>query len=252
MNEIKKYIKFNAMLLNKLLICPKIYLNSFQPSGDWPQVPRLSKYYKIARSHFPKVKIFSGMVTNFTELNRKRPNGDYDGINFSFTPIVHDASDYALLDTPNSLEYIINTIETFSNDTPIHIGPMTIGMHFNPYGEKLADNADNIRLEMAENDPRHDSLLSLSWSVAAFSQIISKNTKYLTIASMTGVHGILTDDNQKRPLFYLYELLLHFKKSKIFKIKKINSIFGIKLLMNKQTFYLLANSSTKKKKNYHW
>ena len=248
MNDIKEYIKLNPMSLDKLLICPKIYLNSFQPAGEWPEVASLSEYYKAAKYHFPKVKIFSGMVTNFTELNRKRPTGDYDGINFSFTPIVHDASDYGLLDTPNSLEYIINTIETFSNDTPIHIGPMTIGMHFNPYGEKLADNKDNIRLEMAENDSRHDSLLSLNWSIAVFSQIISKNTKYLTIASMKGVHGIFTEDKQKRPLYYLYELLFHFKKSKIFKIKKINSIFGIKLLMNDKTFYLLANSSSKKKK----
>ena len=248
MKEIKKYIKFNPMPLDKLLICPKIYLNSFQPAGEWPKVPSLREYYKTAKSHFPKVKIFSGMVTNFTELNRKRPTGEYDGINFSFTPIVHDASDYGVLDTPNSIEYIINTIETFSNDTPIHMGPMTIGMHFNPYGERLANNLDNIRLEMAENDPRHDSLLSLNWSVAVFSQIISKNTKYLTLASITGIHGIFTDYNQKRPLFYLYELLIHFKNSKIFKIKKTKSIFGIKFLMKEQIFYLLANSSSKKQK----
>jgi hypothetical protein len=244
MSDIKEYIELNPMYLDKLLVCPKIYLNSFQPAGEWPTVPSLSAYYKAAKSYFPQVRIFSGMVTNFTELNRKRPDGDFDGINFSFTPIVHDASDYGVLDTPNSLEYIMNTVETFSNDTPVHIGPITLGMHFNPYGEKLADNLNKIRLEMAENDPRHDSLLSLSWSVAVFSQIISKNTEYVTFASMKGVHGIFTDDNQKRPLFYLYELLLYFKNSKIFKTKKIKSIFGLKFLMNEEIFYLLANSST--------
>ena len=247
MSDIKEYIKLNPMPLDKLLVCPKIYLNSFQPAGEWPSVPNLSNYYKAAKSYFPKVKIFSGMVTNFTELNRKRPDGVFDGINFSFTPIVHDASDYGVLDTPNSLEYIINTIETFSNDSPIHIGPMTIGMHYNPYGKTLADNSNNIRLEMAENDPRHDSLLSLCWSVAVFSQIISKNTDYVTVASMKGVHGIFTDDNYKRPLFYFYELLLFFKNAKILKIKKIKSIFGLKFIMNEEIFYLLSNCSLKKK-----
>ena len=246
MSDIKDYIKLNPMLLDKLLVCPKIYLNSFQPSGEWPTVPNLSSYYKAARSYFPQVKIFSGMVSNFTELNRKRPDGDFDGINFSFTPIVHDASDYGVLDTPNSLRYIINTIESFSNDTSMHIGPITLGMHFNPYGDKLADNPNNVRLEMAGNDPRHDSLLSLCWSVAVFSQIISKNTDYVTVASMKGVHGIFTDDNQKRPLFYLYELLLFFKNAKILKIQKNKSIFGLKFIMNKEFFYLLANSYTKK------
>jgi hypothetical protein len=89
-------------------------------------------------------------------------------------------------------------------------------------------------------------LLSLCWSVAVFSQIISKNTNYVTVASMKGVHGIFTDDNQKRPLFYFYELLLFFKNAKILKIKKTKSIFGLKFIINEEIFYLLANSSTKK------
>ena len=62
------------------------------------------------------------MVTNFTELNRKKPDGDFDGINFSFTPIVHDASDYGVLDTPNSIKFILHSINNFTKDTPIHIG----------------------------------------------------------------------------------------------------------------------------------
>ena len=241
--DIKDYIALNNIKLDKLLICPKIYLNSFQPAGEWPSVPSLGDYYKEAKIHFPDVQIFSGMVTNFTELNRKRPDGEFDGINFSFTPIVHDASDYGVLDTPNSLKYILNTIPNFTNDTPIHIGPITLGMHFNPYGEDLANNPNKRRLEMAEIDPRHDSLMSLNWSIAVFSEIISKNTKYITFASLKGIHGILTDNDQKRPLFYFYELLLHFKKSKIFKIKKMNSITGVKLLKDKEMYFLLANTS---------
>ena len=185
------------------LICPKIYLNSFQPAGEWPLVPNLGEYYREAKIYFPNSKIISGMVTNFTELNRKRPDGLFDGINFSFTPIVHDASDYGVLDTPNSLKYILHTIQNFSKDTPMHIGPITLGMHYNPYGESLADNSTTNRLEMAEIDYRHDSLISLTWSIAVFSEIISKNTKYVTFASLKGFHGIMTNDNQKRPLFYL-------------------------------------------------
>jgi len=242
--DIQEYITLNNIKLDKLLICPKIYLNSFQPAGEWPSVPNLGDYYKEAKIHFPHTQIFSGMVTNFTELNRKKPDGVFDGINFSFTPIVHDASDYGVLDTPNSLKYILNTINNFTKDTPTHIGPITIGMHFNPYGEKLADNYDKKRLEMTDVDPRHDSLISLNWTIAVFSEILSKNTKYITLTSLKGIHGIITENNQKRPLFYLYEVLLHFKKSKIFKIKKMNLISGVKLLQDKKMYYLLANSSS--------
>ena len=241
--ELKDFVTINKISLTKLLICPKIYLNSYQPAGEWPNVPNLSEYYKLAKATFSNIDIFSGMITNFTELNRKRPDEYYDGINFSFTPIVHDASDKGVLDTPNSLSFIINTIESFANDTPIHIGPITLGMHFNPYGEKLADNIKKKRLEMAEFDPRHDSLISLSWSVAVLSQIVSKNTKYITYASLVGIHGIFNEEKLKRPMFYFYEILLYFKNSKIYQLKKINSIFGLLLLKNNKKYYLLSNTS---------
>ena len=242
--EIKDYIIINKINVDKLLICPKIYLNSFQPAGDWPSVPKLGDYYKEAKTQLPDIQIFSGMVTNFTELNRKKPDGEFDGINFSFTPIVHDASDYGVLDTPNSIKFILHSINNFTKDTPIHIGPMTLGMHFNPYGEKLATNIDKVRLEMTDLDPRHDSLISLNWTIAVFAETLSKNTKFITIASLKGIHGILTENNQKRPLFYLYEVLLYFKNAKIYKIKKINSISGVKLVKEEKMYYLLTNNSS--------
>ena len=242
--DIKDYILSNKISVDKILICPKIYLNSFQPAGEWPSVPKLGDYYKEAKIQLPDVHIFSGMVTNFTELNRKKPDGKFDGINFSFTPIVHDASDYGVLDTPNSLKYILHSVNNFSKDTPIHIGPMTLGMHFNPYGEKLAANIDQVRLEMTDFDPRHDSLIGLNWTIAVFAETLSKNTKFITIASLKGVHGILTESNQKRPLFYLYEVLLYFKNAKIYKIEKMNSISGVKLLKEKKMYYLLTNNSS--------
>jgi len=242
--DIKDYILSNKISVDKILICPKIYLNSFQPAGEWPSVPKLGDYYKEAKIQLPDVHIFSGMVTNFTELNRKKPDGKFDGINFSFTPIVHDASDYGVLDTPNSLKYILHSVNNFSKDTPIHIGPMTLGMHFNPYGEKLAANIDQVRLEMTDFDPRHDSLIGLNWTIAVFAETLSKNTKFITIASLKGVHGILTESNQKRPLFYLYEVLLYFKNAKIYKIEKMNSISGVKLVKEKKIYYLLTNNSS--------
>ena len=242
--EIKDYIIINKINVDKLLICPKIYLNSFQPAGEWPSVPKLGDYYKEAKTQLPDIQIFSGMVTNFTELNRKKPDGEFDGINFSFTPIVHDASDYGVLDTPNSIKFILHSINNFTKDTPIHIGPMTLGMHFNPYGEKLATNIDKVRLEMTDLDPRHDSLISLNWTIAVFAETLSKNTKFITIASLKGIHGILTENNQKRPLFYLYEVLLYFKNAKIYKIKKINSISGVKLVKEEKMYYLLTNNSS--------
>ena len=71
LTKINKFITKNTVNLDKILICPKIYLNSFQPAGEWPKVPELNEYYKIAKKMFSNSQIVSGMVTNFTELNRK-------------------------------------------------------------------------------------------------------------------------------------------------------------------------------------
>ena len=98
-DELKKIYNFvteNTINLDKILICPKIYLNSFQPAGEWPKAPELNEYYKIAKKIFSNSEIVSGMVTNFTELNRKRPKMFYDLVSFSFTPIVHDSSDFGV------------------------------------------------------------------------------------------------------------------------------------------------------------
>ena len=92
---------------------------------------------------------------------------------------------------------------------------------------------------MTDFDPRHDSLIGLNWTIAVFAETLSKNTKFITIASLKGVHGILTESNQKRPLFYLYEVLLYFKNAKIYKIEKMNSISGVKLVKEKKMYYLL-------------
>ena len=109
-------IKANTNInLDKILICPKIYLNSFQPAGEWPKVPELNEYYKIAKKMFSNSQIVSGMVTNFTELNRKRPKMFYDLVSFSFTPIVHDSSDFGVLNTPETIPYIFKTLKNFSN-----------------------------------------------------------------------------------------------------------------------------------------
>ena len=139
---------------------------------------------------FPDKLIVGGIVTNFTELNRKRPKDEFDVINFSLTPIVHDASDVGVMDTPEDISYILKTLEGFSNNKPIHVGPITIGMHHNPYGEKLVENKNKSRIAMTNNDLRHDSLLSIVWSIGMYEEFAKQKIDYLTFNSLYGFHGI--------------------------------------------------------------
>ncbi len=245
--KIYNFITENNINLDKILICPKIYLNSFQPAGEWPKVPELNEYYKIAKKMFSHSQIVSGMVTNFTELNRKRPKMFYDLVSFSFTPIVHDSSDFGVLNTPETIPYILKTLKNFSNSSDVHIGPISIGMYFNPYGESLVENKKKIRLEMADSDPRHDQLFSLTWTLAIFIQSINKESKFFTFNSIYGHHGILNKDNTKRPLYYLNDFLISLSNSEIFKFNPINEVYGLKIVLNDKEYYLFVNSSNQKK-----
>ncbi len=247
LTKINNFITENTINLDKILICPKIYLNSFQPAGLWPEVPELNEYYKIAKKIFSNSQIVSGMVTNFTELNRKRPKMFYDLVSFSFTPIIHDSSDFGVLNTPETIPYILKTLKNFSNSTDIHIGPISIGMHFNPYGESLVSNIKKIRLEMTDCDPRHDQLFSLTWTLAIFIQSISKESKFFTFNSIYGHHGILNKDNTKRPLYHLNNFLISLSNSEIFKFNPIKEVYGLKILLNDKKYYLFVNSSKQKK-----
>ena len=247
LTKIDIFINANNINLDKILICPKIYLNSFQPAGEWPKVPELNEYYKIAKKMFSNSQIVSGMVTNFTELNRKRPKIFYDLVSFSFTPIVHDSSDFGVLNTPETIPYIFKTLKNFSNGTNVHIGPIGIGMYFNPYGENLINNKKKIRLEMANSDPRHDELFSLTWTLAIFIQSINKESKFFTFNSIYGHHGILNKDNTKRPLYHLNNFLISLSNSEIFKFNPINEVYGLKIVLNDKKYYLFVNSSKQTK-----
>ncbi len=247
LTKIYNFITDNTINLDKILICPKIYLNSFQPAGEWPKVPDLNEYYKIAKKMFSNSQIVSGMVTNFTELNRKRPKMFYDLVSFSFTPLIHDSSDFGVLNTPETIPYIFKTLKNFSNSCDVHIGPISIGMHFNPYGESLVNNKKKIRLEMADSDPRHDALFSLTWTLAIFIQSINKESKYFTFNSIYGYHGILNKDNTKRPLYHLNNFFISLSNSEIFKFNPINEVYGLKIVLNDKKYYLFVNSSKQKK-----
>ncbi|HLT01058.1 MAG TPA: hypothetical protein VK001_02725, partial [Geminicoccaceae bacterium] len=52
---------------------PKEYLKSWQPQEQWPACPPLEEIYDAAREAFPGAMVGGGMLSYFTELNRKRP-----------------------------------------------------------------------------------------------------------------------------------------------------------------------------------
>jgi hypothetical protein len=184
-------------------------LKSFQPTDRRPWGPSFEEMAAAARKHFPNAEIGGGMISYFTELNRKRPpQGVFDFITHAICPIVHDASDEAVMQTLESLPHIFTTAKSLIGNTPYHLGPSTIGARLNPYGAKLAHNPNNLRMCLAPNDPRQFTRFAVNWNRHLIEAASHAGLKCLTLSALTGPQGLLDNNGRPSPLYtYLAKTL---------------------------------------------
>lgn len=175
----------------RVLALPAPYLQSHQPTGPWPEGPTPSDVCKAARSAFPMAKIGAGMMTNFTELNRCRPDPDScDYISHANTAIVHAGDDLSVLETLETLPQVFESAEALAAGKPYRLGLVSIGMRSNPYGEDVAENPTQIRRTMAREDPRQRGLFGAAWAVGVLAATEGSAVETLCLAAPTGPFGI--------------------------------------------------------------
>ena len=170
--------------------CPAAYLKSYQPSGRWPQGPALEAFAAALALAFPHAQIGGGMLTYFTELNRKRqPPASLDFVGHTTTPLVHAADDVSVMQTHESLASIAASVHAVWPSLAYRLGPATIGMHRNPYGERTADNPQRSRMAMAADDPRHQAAFGAAWLVGYAAAVQGCDVEVLSLLHAHGVSG---------------------------------------------------------------
>jgi len=183
-------------------------LKSFQPGTPRPWGPSFEEMAAAARKHFPGVKVGGGMSSFFTELNRKRPpEGVFDFITHSVCPIVHDASDAAVMQTLESLPAIFATTRSFISNTPYHLGPSTIGARMNPYGADVARNPKNERICLAPNDPRQVTPFAVEWNKGLIAAAAKAKLGRITLSAITGPQGLFDAKGKPTPLYKFFATL---------------------------------------------
>ncbi|WP_293853179.1 hypothetical protein [uncultured Alsobacter sp.] len=190
-----------------VLVVPAPLLKSFQPSGPWPDLPPLEEYYAAARSAFPGAAVGGGMMTNFTELNRKRP----DPANLAFiahgtTAIVHDADDEAVMETLETLVHIGHRVRDHWPGVPWHLGPSSIAMRSNPYGATEPRNPDWLRMPLADRDPRQRGLFGAAWTVGYAAAATEAGAAMVCLHASHGFLG-LGDETGLWPCFHVMAAL---------------------------------------------
>ena len=192
LQEIASMVSEAHLKLSAVLVSPAVDRKSTLPGSQWPPCPSLAEIYQAAREAFPGLAIGGGMLTYFTELNRKRPPVEFlDFVSHCTCPIVHAADDLSVMQTLEAMPSITRSARAIiGNDKPYWIGPSTIGMRQNPYGSRVMDNPENRRIAMTDHDPRQTSLFAAAWMIGYAASTSKAHLQVLTVGAVTGPLGL--------------------------------------------------------------
>jgi hypothetical protein len=195
---------------NAITVCPSVDRQSTPPGSKWPDCPPLEDVYSAAAKAFPGIRLGGGMLSYFTELNRKSvPAGNLGFISHCTSPIVHSADDLSIMQTLEALPFITKSVRAIYGDKPYRLGPSTIAMRQNPYGSRTMDNPDCCRVPMANRDPRHTGLFAAAFATGYVASVLDAGIETLTLSALTGPFGVFAEKGEpitkggRRPLFHI-------------------------------------------------
>jgi hypothetical protein len=175
-----------------VFLSPASDMKSTQPTGPWPPCPPLADIYRLARRLFPGTRIGGGMMSYFTEINRKRPPAaQADFISFTNSALVHASDDRSVTEGLEALPAMAKSVRAFSGGKPFAVGPSAIGMRFNPYGAAPQANPNDVRQAMNRNDPRQRGLIGAAWALAYFAHFARSGASAIALGGLTGPFGAL-------------------------------------------------------------
>lgn len=191
MNEIAGWMQAAAFWPDAIMICPSVDRQSTPPGSQWPDCPPLDDVYAAAARAFPGIRLGGGMLSYFTELNRKRvPAENLAFVSHCTNPIVHAADDLSVMQTLEALPFITRSVRAIYGDKPYRIGPSTIPMRQNPYGSRTMDNPDGGRIPMANRDPRHNGQFAAAFAAGYLASVLDAGLETLTLSALTGPFGL--------------------------------------------------------------
>lgn len=203
-----------GLVLDSLFVSPSVDRQSTPPGSRWPDCPPLEEIYAAARRAFPGTPLGGGMMSYFTELNRKRVPADrLDHVGHCTNPIVHAADDLSVMQTFEALGDVVRSFRLLYPEKPYRIGPSTIAMRQNPYGAATKANPDHLRIPMANVDPRHNGRFGAAWTLAYAATVVEAAPELLTLSTLSGPFGLLAGPGEPaesgtlRPLAHVLKAL---------------------------------------------
>jgi D-apionolactonase len=200
-----------GLVLTGIVVSPAVHRQSNPPGSISPPCPPLDEVYGEARRAFPGLRLGGGMLSYFTELNRKRPPLELvDWVTHATCPIVHAADDRSVMQTLEAIPHITRSCRALIGERPYAIGPVSIGMRQNPYGSRVMPNAACERVAMAGEDPRQGALFGAAWLAGYAAALAGARIETFTLGALTGPRGLAARHNGalvRYPTFHVAKAL---------------------------------------------
>ncbi len=178
-------------------------LKSFQPNTQRPWGPSYEEMANAVRGAFPGLPVGGGMLSYFTELNRKPvSSGLFDFVTHTVCPIVHAADDISVMETLEVLPWIFASARAMIGKTEYHIGPSGIPCRDNPYGAAVASNPNNSRVCLSDRDPRQRGLFAAAWNLGLVAAAAQNRVDAIALGSVTGAQGAI-HPNGIHPIYHI-------------------------------------------------
>ncbi len=198
-------IRTSGLAPASVTVSPAADLKSTPPGSIWPPCPPADAVLRAARAAFPGVPLGGGMLSYFTELNRKRPPLDLiDFVAFSTSALVHAGDDRSALETLEALPAIAASARAIAGGLPLRVGPSAIGMRDNPYGAGPLPNPDGARMAMAGRDPRQTALFNAAWTLGYIARFAEGGAARIAVSAPLGDFGIM-DEDQLYPVYWVIQ-----------------------------------------------
>ncbi|QFY63986.1 hypothetical protein FZ934_27685 (plasmid) [Rhizobium grahamii] len=206
--QIARQMREASFRPDAIMISPSVDRQSTPPGSKWPECPPLEDVYAAAHAAFGDIRIGGGMLSYFTELNRKRVPGEQLAfVSHCTNPIVHAADDLSVMQTLEALPFITRSVRAIYAEKPYRIGPSTIPMRQNPYGSRTMENPRGERIPMANRDPRHNGRFAEAFALGYAIRVLDADLECLTLSALTGPFGLIAEagepvaEGERRPLF---------------------------------------------------
>jgi D-apionolactonase len=146
--------------------------------------------------------IGGGTGAFFTELNRGNLPSGIDYASWTTNPTVHASDDDTLGESIEPLADILATAQTKAPGLDLVIGPLTLGMRFNP-------NATSPEARRAEPPPdqRQHTVLASSWLLGTIAGFVDAAVKDLIVFEVAGPRGLVQADGSLSPSGHLVSRL---------------------------------------------